>query len=657
VISRIEQFHNAHGIKKIRKFIFLYRAIFFILGLAGISLIGVVALFNMANTSNIDYMTETAINHSARAFDNLENNTVNMLSAAIEGLMINKEMAQAFLNRDQDKLLRLTRPLLDHFKENNGITHWYFITLEKTCFLRIHSPGLNGDAITRFTLDKCAETKRFSVGKELGKTALALRAVHPYYYEDRLIGFMELAIDLDYLFTRLRTHTRSEYGLLVNKKFLDYAKWKSVTSQKGIRDNWNDMPHHLLVNQTSDVVKRGIQPESFTDPESIGDRGMVLAKITDSDSHFIRGVFPFYDAAGRKVGGMFLLSNITGPINAVHMHKHRILWMLTGFMGLVTFFMLFFHKRAESEMRRYRSRLEDMVDETTAEIRETNRKLNLEIEEHKIIGRALEEECKAREAAEKKQIRAVKQAERAARMASIGVMAAGITHEINQPLNAIKVTADSVQFWHKRHPGMLPQTLAEQLELISKSVKRIVEIVQHMRAFWVLPDTPAISEIDLNEAVKNALSLTRQQLHSHGIKNEMNLSREPVLIEGNLIHFEQIIINLVVNAIHALDQKSANHKQLEFTSNLDKNENRAVLVISDNGPGLPPGHIDKIFDPFFSTNTSGGGMGLGLAIVKKYVDRYNGSIKAGNITNNGSVTGARFTLTFPFKLESKEMST
>lgn len=655
MISRIEEIQHAQGLEKIKKFIFLYRAVFFILGLAAVSIIGVVVLFNMSNANNIDFMTRSSIKQSTQAFNDLEKSLVNMLSATLESLMINKEIAEAFVARDTKKLLSITRPLLDHFKEQNGITHWYFILPSpgKKCFLRVHSPPLNYDTIRRFTLDKSIETKRFSAGKELGKTALALRGVHPYYYNNQLIGYMELAIDMQYLIARLKEHTGNEYGLLIDKSFLNYRKWHSVTSQKGIRDNWNDLEHHLLVNQTGDAVKYGLLDKTYEDPAIIDNNGVVLEEFSKTGEHFVRGVFPFFDAQYRKIGGIFILKNVSDTIGRIKKKKQSILVMLICFMGIVTFFMIFFHKRAEKELRHYRSRLEEMVDDATAEIRETNRKLNLEIEKQKNIAQALEEECKARETAEKKQIRAVKQAERTARMASIGVMAAGITHEINQPLNAIKVTADSINFWHKRHPGMLPDTLAEQLEIISKSVKRIVEIIQHMRAFWVIPDAPAIAPVDLNNAIENALSLTRQQLHAHGIQKHLELYDKPLLVEGNLIHFEQIIINLVVNAIHALDLKKGNHKEIHLISRIDEDDGQVELIILDNGPGLPPENIDKIFDPFFSTNSSGEGMGLGLAIVKKYVDNYKGVIKADNTMKKNRIAGACFTLKFP-AINSKE---
>jgi hypothetical protein len=320
---------------------------------------------------------------------------------------------------------------------------------------------------------------------------------------------MELGVRIEDFLIMLKSQTGNEYGLLVKKKFLDRAKWASVTREKAARDNWDDMEHLLLVSTTCECLRLDRFKTALENLEFIPDSGMALEKITteNEDIHYVRGIFPFYDAANRKAGGVILLKDITSMSHAMETQKNEIVLIIVAFMGLITFFMIFFHKRAEKELRKYRNRLEELVQESTAELVAANKRLNLEIQEHKEARSALQQEARAREEAEKKEINAVKHAERTARLASIGVMAASITHEINQPLNAIKVTSDSIQYWHKRNPGKLPEFFTDQLKIISRSVKRIVEIVQHMRTFWVIPDTPKISEVNINHANNSKLTL------------------------------------------------------------------------------------------------------------------------------------------------------
>lgn len=631
--------------RQFRDTIYRYRAIFFIVGLALASIVGVIHLFNVSNTQNVELVTRSSIDSARKAFECLELNTRNMLSATLEALLTNEMIAARFAERNREELYRLVSPFFEEIKRQNTVTHMYFLNPEpeKTTFLRVHSPHLYGDLVTRVTFDNCIETKEMTFGKELGKTALALRCVRPFYYKGKLIGYLELGVQIEDFFRVLKRQTGNEFGLLIKKKFLDRSKWASVTREKGLRYNWDDMKDYLLINATCDCIGVGDYYGKLDEMDSMPGEDLVLGKITQGDKHFVRGIFPFYDAANRRVGGVFVLKNIAPIFIAMKTQEREIVAMLIIFMGIITFFMIFFHKRAEGELRKYRNRLEEMVLDATSELREANRKLNLEIVEHKKIQTILEDECKARAEAEKKEVDAVKQMERSARLASIGVMAAGITHEINQPLNAIKVTADSIQYWHKRNPGTLPEMFIEQLGIISKSVKRIVEIIQHMRTFWVVPHAHATEMVNINKAVKNALSLIGQQLHAHGIKEQVGIETDPLTVEGNLVHFEQIIANLVVNALHALDEKKEKDKKIEITTSRDSKKKKAVLIIKDNGPGLPTEDPEKLFDPFFSTHNSGEGMGLGLAIVKRYIDRYNGTIEA----RNNNDTGATFTLTFP----------
>lgn len=634
-------------IKRINEFIYRYRAIFFIVGLAAASIVGVIHLFAISNNHNVEVITKTSIKTARKAFLDLEKSTANMLSATLKTLLVNDTIAAHFFARDREALFQLCNPLFKDLKTQNRITHWYFLNPEpeKTCFLRIHSRHLYNDRITRTTLDNCIKTKSITMGKELGKTAMALRAVHPYYYKNQLIGYMELGIQVEDFLEMLKEQTGNEYCLLLKKKYLDQDKWVSITSEKALRNNWDDMKHLLQVYSTWECIYLDRFIKALEDIEHIPDEGIVLEKISRENSHFVRGIFPFYDAAGGKVGGVLSLKEITPIFDAMESQENEILLMLLGFMSLITFFMIFFHKRAEKELRRYRGRLEEMVRESMKELLETNIRLNLEITEHKEAQLALEQECVARQEAEKKHVQAVKHAERSARLASIGVMAASITHEINQPLNAIKVTSDSIQYWHKRNPGALPEPFTNQLDIISQSVQRIVEIIDHMRAFWVIPGSPKISDVNINQAVKNALSLTRQQLHSHRIQELIKRETEPLMVKGNLVHFEQIIVNLVVNAIHALDEKKKEDKKIEINTFME--ETFAVLVIRDNGPGLPTEDKSKLFDPFFSTKNSGEGMGLGLAIVKRYIDKYGGSVTAANHADGG----AQFKIKFPLALK------
>jgi signal transduction histidine kinase len=603
-----------------RKFFSRYKAIFFITGLTAIGIVGIILLFNKSNQDNIDFIAQYTIHKAEEQFKEVQKNHIDTLTALLPTLMEIEDIKKNFQGRDREALLQAALPLYEKFKNNHCITHWYFSNPEpdRRCFLRVHSPEKHGDLNTRDTLEQSIHTRKLAVGIELGKTAFAIRAVQPYYGNGKtLLGYMELGIDMVSFLGCLKRRTGLEFGLLIKKEYLARDKWESVVTKKEIPNNWDDMTDTLLMGNTSGASDLIHYQGKI---EEVPDGGLLLEKIEKDEQVFVRGIFPIYDVRSRKVGGVFVLKDITHIYNALTSKKQNIVRLIILFMGILTFLMIFLHKRAERELRKYRSRLEEMIEERTKEIKV---------------------QCDARMEAEKKHSEAVQLTEQSSRLASVGVMAAGITHEINQPLNAIKVTADSIQYWHKRNPGKLPEPFIEQLKSISKSVYRIVEIIQHMRTFWIQPDSPKISLINLNQAVKNALSLTRQQLTAHHINHQFVSKSNPIPVKGNLIHFEQIVLNLISNAIHSLDETARDDKLIQLTT--ASVNGLATLTIQDNGTGLPVDNTDRLFNPFFSTKNSGEGMGLGLAIVKNYIDKYNGNVTA----ENNQKGGATFVIRFP----------
>ena len=226
------------------------------------------------------------------------------------------------------------------------------------------------------------------------------------------------------------------------------------------------------------------------------------------------------------------------------------------------------------------------------------------------------------------------------KMETIGTLAGGITHEINQPLNAISVSANSILYWQRNNPSKLPEIFLDELQQISKGVKRIDEIIRHMRSFWVADHTSQKKPLSLNEVVRDALSLIEQQSAAHGITIEKNFSDQEISILSERVSLEQIVINLVINAMHSLDESGHSDKKIIIETGIE--ESFCYLSVSDNGTGLPEGDENKVFSPFYSTKDPENSMGLGLAIVKNMVLKMEGSISAANKRPHGAI----FTITF-----------
>lgn len=231
---------------------------------------------------------------------------------------------------------------------------------------------------------------------------------------------------------------------------------------------------------------------------------------------------------------------------------------------------------------------------------------------------------------------------RAERLSSLGIMAAGIAHEINQPLNSLKVAADGMLYWHRQGKTPTLAKIMENIEKISKQADRIDNIIKHMRFFVHSNQGGQPEPCDINAAVGEALSLIGAQLAAHRVAVRTRLSAGLPPILANVTQLEEVIINLLVNAMQSLDTVDMPDKCITVVSGWQQGE--IFLEISDNGPGISNKIKGKIFEPFFTTKPAGEGMGLGLSIVHSIVTSYGGRITTKPVRQG---QGAIFRIVFP----------
>ena len=209
-------------------------------------------------------------------------------------------------------------------------------------------------------------------------------------------------------------------------------------------------------------------------------------------------------------------------------------------------------------------------------------------------------------------------------LASLGIMAAGIAHEINQPLQAIKLSADSVGYWFEKKNKFDPDTIMKAMGLISRNADRIGRIIQRIRKFVKSRQAvKTISAVDLNQAVRDGLEMLETQVRAHGVTLILELGAEISKVTGEDTQMEEIIINLVTNAIQSLDKAEAPDKRIRIRT--VEQEGTVCLTVSDTGTGFSEESRVNLFQPFFTTKTDG--LGLGLSIVHSIVTGFSGKIE------------------------------
>jgi hypothetical protein len=286
------------------------------------------------------FAADQAVNAAAASFVGIEKREIDKLSTALDVLLGEPQLAAFFALRDRDHLLEIAAPIFKELRGRHAVTHWYFIdpAPARTCFLRVHRPELHDDVINRQTLLAAIRTSETAAGKELGQTAFALRVVRPYVVQGKLLGYMELGEEIDDFLARMKAETGDEFALVVEKRFLSEKEWAASRGER--RNNWNDDPEVVAIDVTSsDEPVAG----SSTDVRDVPDSGRFLASLERGSRHFVRGVVPVHDAAGQRVGGLFVLHEVTALRERAASEQIRVVFLIfiVAIVVLTLLFVLF----------------------------------------------------------------------------------------------------------------------------------------------------------------------------------------------------------------------------------------------------------------------------------------------------------------------------
>jgi signal transduction histidine kinase len=221
---------------------------------------------------------------------------------------------------------------------------------------------------------------------------------------------------------------------------------------------------------------------------------------------------------------------------------------------------------------------------------------------------------------------------RTEKLAALGRMSAAIAHEINNPLAGIMLFSTNLS---KKVPPEGP--IREGLDIIVQESKRCKTIIQDLLEFSREKEPQKYPE-NINRIIQKALGILGNEFRLKQIRVETELSDNlaTTLLDENLV--EQLFVNLLLNAVHAIEDRQG---RIAIRSRMDPEKQRLIVEIEDDGPGIAKEHMDKIFEPFFSTKPNG--TGLGLAVCYGIVEKHHGNIEV--FSKPGE--GARFLLQFP----------
>jgi len=726
----------------------------------------VASVFLIQRLHMIDIIKSNA-NGVEQLFPTLLEMESSLLAAQIDLLKKDKGLQETWLSRDKAALLNASSPLFSEINAKYNITHFYYIDLDRNCFLRVHNPELFGDYINRVTLNEAARNGATSNGIELGPLGtFTLRVVHPWFIDGILTGYIELGKEILHIAPLIKRSLGVDLIFTINKTRLNRSDWEEGMRMLGREADWNLFPDSVVIDSTNENIPQHIGYRlSLLHRDHAGDILELSAKNSKLRAMFV----PLIDAGARDVGDIIVISDVTELIYQLNMITLSILVLFLLIGGILLAFMYFFlirtentmssiqdklvdeieeRKQTEEELKHHRDNLELLVQERTHELNNSLSSLKIEVEERRLAEEALrlseaqfrsvfedsalgitisdtnghilkcntayqkmlgysEEELKSmtfsalthsedvekhmglyREllagkrdffTAEKRYIskdgrvvwgqltvslvrdqagkplfviglienigeRKLLEIERlkAGKLESIGLLAGGIAHDFNNLLTAIIGNIALAKNY------IDPQNKASiRLQQAEKALFRSKDLTQQLLTFSKGGD-PVKRSVAIADVIRESASFA---LRGANVKCTFDIADNLWQILVDRSQFSQVIQNLVINADHAMPEGgtiaiSAQNIAVAPANGMHIPEGNYVKIsIQDNGPGIPPDNLPKIFDPYFTTKNEGSG--LGLSIVHSVVHNHGGFIEIDSLPNKGTT----FHIYFPASLK------
>ncbi|MES9876804.1 MAG: ATP-binding protein [Candidatus Sedimenticola sp. PURPLELP] len=341
-------------------------------------------------------------------------------------------------------------------------------------------------------------------------------------------------------------------------------------------------------------------------------QGKEIIKLSGTQaSHGFTGGSQSYMLHNRSINGLDWTLYYLTSLQDLSESKRNVVLISTLVAMLVALLGFFLASRIQS-----RQLLEKRVEMRTRELNETNLRLRDEINER------IKTEEQLRQTHEE-----LIQAEK---LAALGQMSAGLVHEINQPLSAMQTFLASTRLLLNRDDK---SSVEENLDDIEAMVRRMNSIVSHLKSF-ASKSKGQTTRVALDEVVENALLLMRPRLKRDSVTLEWQPPSKSVCVYGDEIKLEQIMINLIRNALDAMQYQEQERKLGISVLTEDK---KVTVQITDTGPGIMDADLPRVFDPFFTTKEPGQGLGLGLSVSFGIAKEFGGNIEAENRTESGAV--------------------
>lgn len=507
----------------------------------------------------------------------------NLMHAVVLAMKGNVAIEEAFVRGDRAGLERNARSLFETLRSDHRITHLYFTAPDRTNLYRMHTPAEFGDRIDRATMLQAYSRKHPVHGLELGPLGtLTLRLVAPWRSKGREAGFVELGEEVKHLIDEVRDNLAVDLVVFVDKRYLAQSQWQRGQALMKRQGEWDRYASHVALAQTADELPAGLDNRLLN--QLLAGQS---ARISDGGRSLHMAAVPLADAAGHPIGQIAILRDVSSLESTFKGYIAIVVLASLAVAGAVFAIFNVALNRVERDYQRQHE-LE-------------HRLLHLDTEHQRML--QLE------------------------KLSALGTMVGGIAHQLNNPLVGV---VNMAQLAERETDN--PQATRELLAEIRRAGADCRTFVRRMLEFSKVSSFDS-KPTPMAPLIEDTVLMFRQAEDRHH-PVDTHLPESPVVLTIDPILIRHALFNLLQNAAQASTGDTPILIRLEPESDPVRKLPGWSLAVIDQGCGIAPEVLDKIFVPFFTTRSDG--TGLGLPVVQHVALLHGGHVSATSDAGHGT---------------------
>lgn len=576
--------------------------VFFFIFLASTTFMGFFSYHRQVH--QLEGSLEDFARHQYRLFQAILEADSEGLARAQAGLTRLDSLLLPFAEKNGDRLLSAVTPIFEELERNHSITHMYFIEPDGTVFLRAHRPEQYGDKLARATFARAAETGKIAGGLEMGMNFFSLRCVAPLTRQDELIGFMEVAEEIDHVFERMKAITGDDVSLFLTERFL---KSYEIDFHTRLIDGFtilyptDERVSLELAAISTELLREGL--ETFV---------MGTVELGGGEKYAV-GAAPFEDAFGETAGILFSHRNLSPLYSAMW---KGIITSITVFIGIFVVCTALFYLSLRKSVKLFGALKSHMQTVTRTWDLSRPLEINTGDEIGQLVGDFNLMKQEIRKLKDNLEFRAD---ELAMANRELEAFSYSVSHDLRRPLTRIYTAAQLLQEGYAENLDTTGEFLVQSICEASAEMEELIE------------DLLMLSRISRSEIRREEVDLGSL---SRDIAEELQLTQrerkvewiipDGLVVRGDAHLLEVALRNLLENAWKYTGLVPNPRIEVGI---IDQQQGRKSFFIRDNGVGFDMKDADRLFKPFQRLHSDEfPGTGIGLAIVQRIIHRHGGEL-------------------------------